>query len=1019
MFLEKDLPGADLGNVSREFFHDFTVHSSGVLANAKDGGLKRDLSTALLSLPDDMSGGSSGNDPSALIFPRANPSVGENLPLNMTAAKMDPGGPKWEQLSDYYKLAYDNSNLPSNATINLRKPTNEQVGFTPVITRSNFFVQGFAERNPAREASGNWCDNTDPGTLPGSDWEDWTNSDSDWYRARGYRYSLGMFPLVTLWNPYDRDMVLGDLGLEFELPKIDIVDGPGSTTSVAAVGQYTSKWNGSPSSAVKRWTVKFVIQGVTLKAGEAVNFSPPTNATYNASTPTDNLLVARASAPFVNGFFTPAVTSTSNAVFWDNPAQLAINSASWSKSRLSLNVSGGKGSLWRQLVMLYSSADTGTNNQFIPGNRIKTIEIHGTGVFRNGWQQPRVILTNRVMGEGPSGDYDLHIDSSGVASSNPNYQDPFGIIKIYDASTNSYITQVKAYGPGTSYFSDFVGPQGDSLQNIKLGSTDYIAGNELCGNGLTGCNPWGAVGAMRFPNVPIRTWANTGSESEIHLFSNMNPTAPVIHKEPNISWDQANASMAESNVYSKGHIKPWENALEADYYDDHVAAGTGELQARVGFSNKQGDGGSERMVLFEVPGNIPLSIGQLAHTNLMNFDVFSVGSTLPAIGNCIAGNGNKWNSHTLQTYATPTYAIGNSLASPLLPLASTEEWFSSVRKPWVSVPAAHYDYSYKLNDALWDGYFFSGITDANPTFPLPNSRLSPSNSISSNLDFTTENRAAANLLLDGAFNINSTSVAAWESVLGAMRDIETLGYSLDPTLRHNFARFNEPHMGVATIGESVPQLSSKDELVAGYRNLTDAQIASLASKIVDEIRLRSATPNQNGDKYPFLSLSEFINRSPTSNNQAFALRGALQSAIDKANLNGLESEDTGLWAESAEYPLYYDSGDTPIIDRPKADGMPGAFMQSDLLAKIGSFIQARSDTFTIRSFGSSQEQFGSSDGSRAYYEMVVQRTPSYVDPSDLDYVNDYEIPIQLTDTNEKFGRKYEIKSQRWVAADEI
>ena len=109
-----------------------------------------------------------------------------------------------------------------------------------------------------------------------------------------------MFPLVTLWNPYDRDMALGDLGLEFELPKIDIVDGGGSTSIVAATGIKTSKCNGSPG--VKRWTVKFVIQGSTLKdgvlkAGEAVNFSPPTNAFYNASTPTDNLLVARASAP--------------------------------------------------------------------------------------------------------------------------------------------------------------------------------------------------------------------------------------------------------------------------------------------------------------------------------------------------------------------------------------------------------------------------------------------------------------------------------------------------------------------------------------------------------------------------------------------------------------------------------------------------------------------------------------------------------------------------------------------------
>jgi hypothetical protein len=246
-----------------------------------------------------------------------------------------------------------------------------------------------------------------------------------------------------------------------------------------------------------------------------------------------------------------------------------------------------------------------------------------------------------------------------------------------------------------------------------------------------------------------------------------------------------------------------------------------------------------------------------------------------------------------------------------------------------------------------------------------------------------------------------------------MRDIETSGYTLGSTLRHNFARFNEPLEGTPGYGSgSVPQLSSKDALAAGYRNLSDAQIASLASKIVDEIRLRRNSGT--GEDYPFLSLSEFINRSPQSNTQAFALSGALQASIDKANLNGLESNSTGLWADSEGYPLYFESGDTPLIDRPKADGMPGAFMQSDLLAKIGAFIQARSDTFTIRSFGSSQEQFGSEEGSRAYYEMVVQRTPSYVDLGD----NDYDDPTPLS-TNDKFGRKYEIKSQRWVAADEI
>mgnify|MGYP003297918921 FL=1 len=395
----------------------------------------------------------------------------------------------------------------------------------------------------------------------------------------------------------------------------------------------------------------------------------------------------------------------------------------------------------------------------------------------------------------------------------------------------------------------------------------------------------------------------------------------------------------------------------------------------------------------------------------MNFDVFSPGTSPPAIGNVVVGNGGGWNSNTLQSFATPTYAIGNSFASPFLQLNRTEQWFSGVRKPYVNKPAGHYDYSYKLNDALWDEYFFSGITDANPVFPLPNSRLSSPNPSFSNSDLVLENRAAANLQLDGAFNINSTSVAAWEAVLGAMREIETLGHSLDPTLSHNFARFNEPLMGTATTGESVPQLSNQDQLAAGYRNLTDAQIARLASEVVDEIRLRKNSAT--GDGSPFLSLSEFINRSPQSTTQAFAWRGALQAAIDKANLNGLESDNTGLWSNSEEYPLYYDTGDTPIIDRPKADAIPGSFMQSDLLAKIGAFIQARSDTFTIRSFGSSQEQFGSNEGSSAYYEMVVQRTPSYVD-----FGNDAYGDASLT-VNQEFGRKYEIRSQRWVAADEI
>ena len=987
MFLEDDLPsGTGLDGVNREFFHDFTVHSSGVLANTKDGGLKRDLSTALMNLPVDLQEGGE-NSP---MFPPANPS---SLP-----GQMDPGGPKWEQLSDYYKLAYDNSNLAGDAPINLRLPTNEQVGFTPVITRSNFFVQGFAERDPVREAStppNQWCLDT-TGAGRGATNADWV--DGDWYYARGYRYSLGMFPLVTLWNPYDRDMVLGDLGLEFELPQIDIKE-PGGAV-IAEVGQDTGKYNGpaSGSEEVRRRTVKFVIRGITLKAGQAVNFSPPSNSYYDKDNPINNVLVARDSAPFVTGFFTPPRNPIADAVFWDNPPTVWNIYDKWTKSSLMLgfNTTGGNSnpSLWRQLVMLYSSTDM-DGAQFRSENRIKTIDINATGKFDSGWQQPRVILTHRLMGLDNSGRYAEHINPG---ASNPNYRDPF--------------TFANPSSSGTSYFSDFVGPTGDSARTNPQGSIDLIVGNTLSDNGLARRNPWGAYGAMRFPDSPVMTFASKGKEHEMHLFLYMNPTAPVIPKEPNITWNSSNEGMSELNVYGKWHVAPWRDGDRVMFYDEVLARGTDTEEAYVGLSNDAIDG-SLRAVLFEVPDNIPLNIGQLAHANLMNHDVFSPGSTRPAIGNVVVGNGGRWNTNTLQNFATPSYAIGNSLASPFLELEKTEQWSAGVRTPWVNEPAGYYDYSYKLNEALWDEYFFSGITDADPVFPLPNGRLSLSDPLSSSSDLTLENRAAANLLLDGAFNINSTSVAAWEAVLGAMREIETSGHSLDSTLRHNFARFHEPQTGMPTNGESVPQLSNKDEITAGYRNLTDAQIARLASEIVDEIHLRSSTPDANNQKYPFLSLSDFVNRSPKSNTEAFARRGALQAAIDEANLNGLESDSTGLWAESAEYPLYYESGDTPIIDRPKADGLPGAFMQSDLLAKIGAFIQARSDTFTIRSFGSSQEQFGSKEGARAYYEMVVQRTPAYVDPGD----NAHEDATLAV--NRKFGRSYEIKSQRWVAADEI
>ncbi|MEC8332490.1 MAG: hypothetical protein VXZ83_00010 [Verrucomicrobiota bacterium] len=324
------------------------------------------------------------------------------------------------------------------------------------------------------------------------------------------------------------------------------------------------------------------------------------------------------------------------------------------------------------------------------------------------------------------------------------------------------------------------------------------------------------------------------------------------------------------------------------------------------------------------------------------------------------------------------------------------------------------------------------------------------------MELKNERLAAAHLMLDGAFNINSTSVAAWESILGAMRDIYTLGpvgtgVSQSEQL-HNYSRFVKPVMeSLASpfsdpedpeIGSSDVSYSGDHEAItAGYRSLTDKEIAKLAEKLVDEIRRRSSV-----NEHPFLSLSSFINRSIDPEDfkgpparKRFMYTGALQSAIDQSGLNGMptfdftgdpQSNNDGLWEDgyvyepfqgatptsSSAYFPYLEDSVSAIEDRPLMEGAPGFLMQADILAKIGGKLNARSDTFMIRSYGNSVGPITESSEAESYFELVVQRDPEYLDSTE----NSPDTkPDFLSDRNKDFGRRYEIVSQRWIDKSDI
>ncbi len=258
------------------------------------------------------------------------------------------------------------------------------------------------------------------------------------------------------------------------------------------------------------------------------------------------------------------------------------------------------------------------------------------------------------------------------------------------------------------------------------------------------------------------------------------------------------------------------------------------------------------------------------------------------------------------------------------------------------------------------------------------------------------------LVTDGAFNVNSTSVAAWKVILGSLRGHDTARWdrssnklTLDPA---STGSTPVNSLGVANGPLSVPTANQQDpNQWTGFRALSDDQIGKLATALVDEIRLRG----------PFLSLSDFVNRRPGTDTE-LARQGALQAALEHAGINSVLDSARSLGSiAGASFP---DAGKGSL-----AAGIPGYISQADLLTPLGSTLQPRSDSFTIRAYGNATDPTGKILA-RAWCEATIQRVPEYIDPADDPDVQDLSL---ASATNRTFGRKFNILSFRWLSSAEI
>lgn len=341
------------------------------------------------------------------------------------------------------------------------------------------------------------------------------------------------------------------------------------------------------------------------------------------------------------------------------------------------------------------------------------------------------------------------------------------------------------------------------------------------------------------------------------------------------------------------------------------------------------------------------------------------------------------------------YLIGNSLLDMRLGGADTDAITTTRLPPAAFAPVV--DGSFLLNTALWDGFFLStvdpGLTDADLEAGIlfPNARMKPEGSPAAS-DLKSFDNASAHLMLDGAFNINSTSVDAWKAILAGKRGLPfnpVTGGSATPS-GITFSRLARP-VG----GENEPWL--------GYRELTDAQLQLLAEKIVAEVRARG----------PFLSLADFVNRRLLSASDPTAVKGALARSIDQANINSNAAQglpnytnDGSNWSQPEVQSWYLEQA----LVGSRNEAATNWITQGDILQAIGGMIAPRSDTFVVRAYGSSLNPKGAISA-EAWCEAIVQRS---IEPVEASETNEFE----PRDPN-LLGRRFRIVSFRWLDRDQL
>lgn len=941
---------------------DYTVQSAGVLADVARGGLKRDL-TAYLNSNGEVTSDYNGvglKDDDSLV------GVDADLQKSNVSTRHFAAGARFGLLRDWF-----------NAAVPIKNPSSDTRLPDLDMTGTGTSRQMALSNEAAVKIAGNHHAALQPVLVEAVNYQQMGNYVDRTVVQSGapapvkiFQFRTFMYPRVTLWNPYnvelrgDRLMVMiqGNGRAELWTRNADVNKSPQfrqTTPWLMFEGGRDMNFNGSirDSSGYNdpyMGSYYFVVPATTFKPGECLVFTPSTIAEYNG-----------------------------RSVYRQGAYNLNAN-------ELSCNVPPDPA---RSYYISGSDIDGGVPYQMVqfwyaPGDWFSGVT--------NQADDTRVIV-KRV----PSASQTVTFEEF----------DALPQVTVLSASLQYGAGREprSAWGDNITMPMQLVdrnNPKPNVVPNVRTREGIRLRWFEEHPSNIKGSGP--LSGTKHFEEALLGNW---------------NPRASYIMRSP---WENL-AGTLPSGTGTNSASGPWFfGAYTRDLYDPAVSWQEQTPVLRDGRYHGNPFGtpqeGSDRRVVFDLPHPEVgvLSLAQFQHAKLSELiwhPSFAIGNSLadPRLG---TGN-NAGLNRTAAVGAGPVSAsmggfheIEIGWSSDAQRATSKGAWATTARAMLGNAPVKDnliYDLSYEANRTLWDRYFLSsGSANEKTRFlaepeksPLPNARMRLAPFTRGTADAKTVGdfqRAAYQLMVDGAFNVNSTSVAAWKALLASSR---RSGYG-----GSNGIAF--PRMLHAPGGEwksgSAPD---NDAAWAGFRSLSEEQVEALAAAIVEEVKLRG----------PFVSMADFVNRRLAEDSTG--RMGPLQAAIERAGLNQDFIDEYPL-DNSKSLPDYQhpdNMRDPTTLEQTlkpntKAWGATAYLTQADVLQVIGPALSARSDSFVIRAYGDALDAAGKVQA-RAWCEAVVQRTPEPLkaDSGGLDCAN----PGLPGD----FGRRFAITAFRWLSPEEI